>query len=255
MAAPLPRRLHDHWTVVQGRPLYARVARATPDPALATVILVHGAFISSRYMVPAASRLAPHYNVYAPDLPGYGKSARLPRVPSVAGFAELLSAWMDAVGLARAAFIGNSFGCQIIAAVGARHLARITQAILVGPTVDPQHHTLVQQAGRLLLDGTREPLHYLPLLLGDCRRIGLRAGVQLVRVVLQDHIEEVLPQLQVPTLVVRGARDPLVPQGWAEEATRLLPSARLAVIPGAAHVAQYAAPAAFVALAQAFLGT
>ncbi len=245
--------LHDHWATVEGLRLYARAARPTSDPTLRTVLLVHGAFISSRYMVPLAARLAPYYNVYALDLPGYGRSAHPARVPAVADFSALLARWMDTVGLARAAFVAHSFGCQIVADLAVRSPQRVARAILVGPTVDPAHHTLGQQGMRLLLDGTREPGRYLALLLGDCLKIGPRAGAQLVRVVLADHIEGNLPRLAAPTLVVRGARDPLVPQRWGEQATRLLPQARLAVIPGVAHVAHYDAPDRFVRLARPFL--
>jgi len=247
--------LRDQWTVVDGLRLYARASRVQTDPAAPTVVLVHGAFISSRYMVPVAVRLADRFTVYAPDLPGYGNSGRPARLPSVAGYADILTRWMDAVGIARAALIGNSFGCQIVANLAVRYRERVTRIILVGPTVDPAHHTLVQQGARLLLDGTREPPRYLLLLLGDCLRIGLREGVQLARVVLADHIEHTLPRLSVPTLIVRGERDPLVPQRWAEEATRLLPSGRLVVIPRVAHVAHYDAPDAFVTIARPFLAT
>jgi len=117
-----------------------------------------------------AARLALHYNVYALDLPGYGRSDRPARVPTVAGFSAILARWMDVVGLARAAFVANSFGCQIVADLPVRSPARVARAILVGPTVDPAHHTLGQQGARLLLDGAREPRRYLPLLLVLQRR-------------------------------------------------------------------------------------
>ncbi len=204
-------------------------------------------------MVPAAARLAPHYNVYAPDLPGYGRSARPPHIPAVAGYADILVRWMDTIGLARAAVVANSFGCQIVADLAVRYPERVTRAILVGPTVDPAHHSLWQQGARLVLDGVREPRRYVALLIGDCVKIGPREGAQLVRVVLADHIEDNLVRLAVPTLVVRGERDPLVPQRWGEEATGLLRAARLAVIPGVAHVAHYDAPDRFVHLARPFL--
>ncbi len=91
----------DCWTTVDGLRVYARVAHpvASADPAACPVILVHGAFISSRYMVPVAARLGAHYTVYAPDLPGYGRSDRPARVPTVAGFSGVLAHWMDAVGM------------------------------------------------------------------------------------------------------------------------------------------------------------
>ena len=49
---------------------------------LLPIVLVHGLSVSSRYMVPVARRLAPHRDVYAPDLPGFaagGQSRSLTR--------------------------------------------------------------------------------------------------------------------------------------------------------------------------------
>jgi pimeloyl-ACP methyl ester carboxylesterase len=62
------------------------------------------------------------------------------------------------------------------------------------------------------------------------------------------RIETRLAALAVPTLVVRGARDPIAPQRWCEEAAALLPAGRLAVVPGAPHAVNYAAPEALAAL-------
>ncbi|HEX2088386.1 MAG TPA: alpha/beta fold hydrolase [Actinomycetota bacterium] len=56
-----------------------------------------------------------------------------------------------------------------------------------------------------------------------------------------------------PTLVVRGSRDMMVPQRWAEEAAALLPNGRLAVVPGAAHCVNYSAPQPFVDVLRRFL--
>jgi len=255
-APEVTRRSDDCWTTVDGLCVYARVEHplASAAPAACPVILVHGAFISSRYMVPVAARLGAHYTVYAPDLPGYGRSDRPARVPTVAGFSDVLAHWIDAVGIVRAAFMGNSFGCQIVADLAVRYPTRVARAVLIGPTVDPAHHTLLQQGARLLLDGAREPGRYLALLLGDCIKIGPREGAQLVRVVLADRIEDNLPQVRVPTLVVRGARDPLVPPPGDPGITRLLPAAQLVVVPGAAHVAHYDAPDRVMRLVRPFLG-
>ncbi len=48
--------------------------------------------------------------------------------------------------------------------------------------------------------------------------------------------------MRVPTLVVLGSRDAIVPQRWAEEAIRSLPMGRLVVIPGSAHAVNYSSP-------------
>jgi 2-hydroxy-6-oxonona-2,4-dienedioate hydrolase len=66
-------------------------------------------------------------------------------------------------------------------------------------------------------------------------------------------LETKLKQITVPTLVVRGSRDVLVPQRWAERMVRLLPQGRLLVMPGLAHTIIYTAPAVFVEAIRPFL--
>jgi 2-hydroxy-6-oxonona-2,4-dienedioate hydrolase len=206
------------------------------------VVLVHGLVVSSRYMVPTAEQLAPHCRVFAPDLPGFGRSEKPRRVLDVAGLSDALSAWMGEVGLERAALVGNSFGCQIIADLAVRHPGRVERAVLQGPTMDPLGRSVPRQVGRFLLDAPREPLSLLPIELLDYLSAGTRRAWRTFRYALEDRIEEKLPNMRVPTLVVRGSRDPIVPQRWAEEATRSLPMGRLVVIQGSAHTVNYSSP-------------
>jgi pimeloyl-ACP methyl ester carboxylesterase len=70
---------------------------------------------------------------------------------------------------------------------------------------------------------------------------------------LEDRLEPKLGQITVPTLIVRGSCDVLVPQRWAERMVRLLPQGRLLVMPGLAHTIIYTAPAAFVQAIRPFL--
>ena len=245
--------LESRWANVGGVEMHA-LASVDPVPAdRPPVVLVHGLVVSSRYMVPTALRLAPRFRVYAPDLPGFGRSAKPEHVLDVPELAGALASWMQAIGLGRAALLGNSFGCQIIAEFALRHPQRMERAVLVGPTVDPKNRSLLAQFGRWLLDATREPLSLGPILVLDCLDAGLRRALRTLGYALRDRIEEKLPRVQVPTLVVRGARDPIVPQRWAEEATRLLPRGRLVVIPGAAHAVNYNSPLELVMVAGPFL--
>jgi pimeloyl-ACP methyl ester carboxylesterase len=70
---------------------------------------------------------------------------------------------------------------------------------------------------------------------------------------LNDPIEQKLCQIVAPTLVVRGTRDAIVPQRWAEEASDLLPNGRLVVIEHAAHTINYSQPAWLVEVIWPFL--
>ena len=233
--------------------MHARVS-TTPAPAGSpAVVLIHGLVVSSRYMVPTAERLAPHHKVYVPDLPGFGRSEKPSSVLDVSGLSHSLAAWMGAVGLESAVLVGNSVGCQVIAELALRHPERVERAVLQGPTMDPEARTALRQAARLALAGTREPLSLLPIMLLDYLSAGLRRSFATFRYALEDPIEEKLPRVRVPTLVVRGARDPIVPQRWAEGVARLLPEGRLVVVPGAAHTMNYGAPSELARVVRAFV--
>jgi 2-hydroxy-6-oxonona-2,4-dienedioate hydrolase len=81
----------------------------------------------------------------------------------------------------------------------------------------------------------------------------MRRAWRTLKLVIADKIEEKLPRIQAPTLVVRGAKDPVVPQRWAEEVARLLPKGQLIVIPGCPHTLNYSAPLEFVRVMRLFL--
>ena len=74
-----------------------------------------------------------------------------------------------------------------------------------------------------------------------------------MKIVLQDRIEDKLPKIVAPTLVVRGTADPLVPAAWAQRIVRLLPHGTLREIENAPHTINYSAPDAFVPLIASFL--
>jgi pimeloyl-ACP methyl ester carboxylesterase len=59
--------------------------------------------------------------------------------------------------------------------------------------------------------------------------------------------------MHVPTLVVRGSRDPIVPQRWVEEVVTLLPDGELAVIENGTHATNYSTPDALSQIASAFI--
>ena len=119
---------------------------ACPSPApRLPVVLVHGLGLSGRYMLPVARHLAPHFPVYLPDLPGFGDSEKPADTLDVPGLADALAAWIAAAGLARAALLGNSFGCQIIADLAARHPDLVERAVLQGPTTPPDERSWLWQ--------------------------------------------------------------------------------------------------------------
>jgi 2-hydroxy-6-oxonona-2,4-dienedioate hydrolase len=247
-------RLVSTWAPVHGLRLHALTSAEALPPDAPTIVLVHGVAVSSRYLVPLAEHLVPRARVYLPDLPGYGRSDRpAGRDLTVPELADALLDWMGRVGLDRPHLLGNSFGCQVIADLAARYPDRVGRLVLQGPTFDPAARSAWRQALRWLAVVPFERFSEGPVLLRDLWDLGPCRAIDMIRKGLDDRIEANLPRVTAPTLVVRGTRDVIVPQRWAEEATRLLPSGRLMAIEGAAHTINYSQPARLVEVIWPFL--
>ena len=164
-----------------------------------------------------------------------------------------LERWMERYNLGRAAMVGNSMGCQIIAELAVRSPDRVSHAVLIGPTVDPQARSMLRQALRLAHDGLREPPSSIVTQGYDYARFGVWRTLATFHKALHNHIEANAPQIRQPTLVIRGDRDPIAPQHWVEQLTRLLPNGRLIVLRNAPHAANYSAPNGVALAVRAFL--
>jgi len=200
------------------------------------------------------ARVLPHErDVFAVDLPAHGKSERPPRPLSLAEYAAFAASWLDAVGFAVAAWVGHSFGSQVLIELASDRPEIVERLTLISPTVDSRGRTPTEQLRRLALDAAHEPPSLLGLLIRDYLRSGFRSLREIGRIALRDRPEEKLPSIEAPTLVVRGGRDPLVPQRWAEDVAALLPGGTLVVIPEGTHAVQYESPPALVQALRAFL--
>ncbi len=205
-------------------------------------------------MVPLAECLAPYLRVYAPDLPGSGLSDKPERPLSVRELADTLAAWMEAVGLSRAAFVGNSLGCEILVDLAMHHRERVVSMVLQGPTADPHHLSPAQHVGRFVVTGLFERWSLGWVALSDYLRFGVRRFAWTFREMIANRIEGKLPLVAAPVLVVWGTRDYIVPRRSAEHVASLIPNADFVVIPGAAHGMNYSHPGDLARCVLTFLG-
>jgi len=234
------------------------------------VVLLHGggldsAAVSWREAIPA---LAADRRVYAPDLPGYGDSDPPDAQPSIEYYVDVVRRFLDAVDVASAALVGISMGGGVALGVALAAPERVERLALVdayglGGTVP---------GGRLSYWFTRLPLvtelTYAVLRRSRwavARTLGAILGPGKVTPALVDEVVELvrepragetfrwfqrtevlpgrlrtdyvdrLPDVVVPTLVLHGEHDPLVPVAWAVRAGTLLPDAEVRVLPGCGH--------------------
>lgn len=244
--------LRSVWTRVDGLSVHARFATG-PTPGALPVVLVHGYGVSGRYMIPTAQRIAAERPVWVPDLPGHGRSAKPERTLDVPGLARALRGFLDAVGVPRAAFLANSMGCQTVAELAFRHPETVDRLIFVGPTADSEARTLYQHLPRFLRAAFEERPSIIPIVIADYLRAGPRCIVGELRAMFADRIEEKLPGISAPAMVVHGERDFIVPHRWAAEVARGLRTDRLFAIPGAGHALNYSAPDELMRLIRPFL--
>ncbi|MBI5106567.1 MAG: alpha/beta fold hydrolase, partial [Solirubrobacterales bacterium] len=136
----------------------------TGDP----VLLLHGLGGTKASFLPTVGALAAHHRVIAVDLPGFGDSAKpVAAAYDAPFFAGAVVALLDALGLERAALVGNSMGGRVAIEVGLAHPERAGRLVLLAPSLAwlrdrpwapllrlvPPQLGLVQPAPRAIVEG------------------------------------------------------------------------------------------------------
>lgn len=247
------RELDQMWTWVGDTAWHARFSTPPGERGGPAVVLVHGFGVSSRYFVPFAEHLAVLGDVFAPDLPGHGRSDSPARPLDIGGFAVALAGWLDVMRLARVHMIGHSMGCQIAVELALRRPDLVERLVLVGPTIDRSARSLAQTLPRFAAGGVREPIGVALLLLRDYFRAGRVLRAEL-RTMFDYELERAVRRLgDKPLLLVRGEHDRVAPTEWLELLARNAPNARAGVVRGAAHAAQFSDPEALFGVIGPFL--
>ncbi len=198
-------------TEVSGWPM-AAWRNSGPRPS---VVCVHGAGVSSREFRPLIDGLGELHDAWTIDLPGFGAS-RGPGPPlGLRALADAVAEWLTAVDLDQVVLLGGSLGCQVAVDTAVRHPDRIAGLVLVGPTVDAAARGFLRQLLRWGRNAPHERLSMAPLNLADYWDAGAGRVISAFSESLRDRIEDKLSYVHVPALVVRGAKDVLVPQEWA----------------------------------------
>ncbi len=117
---------------VNGHQTYAYTGGKPFNPALPTVVLIHGVLCDHSVWALQSRYLANHgWNVLAIDLPGHCRSAGSPPA-SVQEAALFIQALLDALGVHQAALVGHSFGSLIAMQAAASMGERISHLVMVG---------------------------------------------------------------------------------------------------------------------------
>ncbi|MGB3603532.1 alpha/beta fold hydrolase [Gordonia sp. (in: high G+C Gram-positive bacteria)] len=269
---------------VEGRRVRVKLAGDSGAPPL---VLVHGISSSLEDWAAVIAEFATDYRVIALDVPGFGYSDPAPDSITINALADATVGVLDALGEMRPAqWIGNSLGGAIALAASVRHPDRVSSLVLVSPaafgrSVTPLLRSLtVPVLGKILASrpnrnsvamlqkqvfadpalATRYRIDHAMAIAKETdagefsRRVA--AEVASVRGVKEKWRRQLLAQAAanpVPTTVVWGAKDRILPASHAGAVRAALPHADVVVLPGVGHMAQLEVPERFLAIARPFL--
>ena len=250
---------------------YIEAGEGTP------IVLLHGLGATNTSFLPTFVELQRDHRVIAPDLPGFGDSAKPLRSYDAAFYAKWLIDLLDALGIPKAHLIGNSMGGRIAIEAALTAPDRVDRVALLAPSPAFIRGRQYEKIVRFL----RPELAFVPLRLPRKQVVGsikklfakperLRddwyesAADEFIRVfssprgrigffsaARQIYLEQPygetgfwdrLPQLTHPALFVWGEKDWLVPARFERHVERCLPDATSVVLTDCGHAPQYELP-------------
>lgn len=220
----------------------SRAVGSTRD-GVPEVVLVQGMAVAD-YLLPGLAALGEWTRAHLVELPGFAGSNDPPHPLDVEEYGDAMVAWLDASGLQHVVLMGHSSGTQVAAHAAARQPPAVHSVVLASPTIDPRFRGWVRLFIAWQLDGRREPPGLTESHKPEWKRAGLRRLVHMVRIHLADRLEDVVPQLQVPFLVLHGDQDRVCTERWARSLSERGGNGRFSSMPGA-HTFPWADPHAW----------
>ena len=237
-------------------------------------MLLHGAMGDSREWRPQLEGLSDELTVVAWDAPGCGGSFDPPEDFGLDGYADCLAAFVNAVGLERPHVLGLSFGAGLVLELFRRH-PRLPRSLALASAYAGWAGSLGREAAQRRRDSFLRELsrprdelvrdfattlftESVPAEIVDFEVEVMRdfrpAGARTMAYAFADaDLRDVLPAIDVPTLVLHGDADQRSPVSIAEEMHARIPGSALVVIPGSGHMVNLEEPERFNREVRSFL--
>jgi pimeloyl-ACP methyl ester carboxylesterase len=217
--------------------------------------------------------LCDQFTVVAWDAPGAGGSADPPESFGMAGYADCLAGFIDRLGLARPHLAGLSFGGALALAFYRRHPAIPATLILAsayagwgGSLPADVAKQRLEQALRLAELSAEEFVGtLLPTMFSEATppevvdafgasMLGFHpAGFRAMARASAEDLREVLPHINVPTLLIHGDKDVRAPLTVADDLKAAISGSTLVVLPDTGHACNIEVPEAFNSAVRNFL--
>lgn len=242
------------------------------------VLLIHGFPLSSILWEPQMADLADIGRLIAPDLRGHGNTSATPPPYTIEQLAIDCGNLLDDIGINRPFVVaGLSMGGYIAFEVFRQYPGMVAGLILAGTRAGADSEegkkgrdaaaNLVREQGVAALVGQMLPKLLAPAayqnnpeLVTFVQEMMLETSVNgalgaLVAMRERPDSTPTLPDIDVPTLIIHGAEDQIIPISEAEVMHHTIPDSQLVIIPKAGHLVNLEQPEAFNDAVRAFLET
>ena len=216
------------------------------------LVFVHGLGGSAenwRKLFPLVGR---EYLVYAPDLPGFGKTPLAPEGVDIRVHALYLERFLDALGYPRVTLVGNSLGGWIAAYFAVEHPERVKHLYLLNSAglrregiqspYTPDRATARLAAKRIWDCQVPLPNFVLDAIVQNAQRPAYASFIK--HYARQEFLDPLLARIHVPTTIIWGTRDRLLPDSCAQDFHCGIAGSQLVLLPGAGHSPQNSFPTA-----------
>lgn len=219
------------------------------------VIFLHGAGGNHLHW-PSELRRLEGQRIYAPDLPGHGKSSGIGR-QSIADYATCVLAFMDEIKIRKAIFVGHSMGGAIALHLALNNARRTLGIVLINtaPTlrmpIGLLENTLTPATMSLVIKRISElafsPQVDLRLRENAMQRMSEMRSSTLHGDFLACHNFDVfarLGRIKAPTLILSASDDRMVPPHYAQTMHQKIKNSLFLSVEGAGHMVMLESPLA-----------
>ena len=237
------------------------------------VLLVHAIGCDHRMWDGLGTALSPRFRVIRMDVRGHGRSAVTPRPYSLDQLADDARDLLDSLKIDKAHWVGLSMGGMIGQAFALRHPQRLRKLVLAnttstygtqGPEMWEARAKAVGEGGMAAVKELAMQRYFTDDFRASSSDVVDRIGSGFLATDPEGYIaccnairdldfSGDLHRIKAPTLVIAGEKDVGTPVAMSEVIAKAIPGARLAVIPGAAHLSAVENPEEFNRLVEDFL--
>lgn len=175
--------------------------------------------------------------IYLLDLPGFGGSS-LPKVKTIEEYVGLVKGWVDYLDLKRVSLVGHSLGGRVGIVLASAYPQLVEKLVLVDPAgVKPWSikRKVIKLGAKMM---AWVPQNWRRMVSEQVMDEDYRNSPtlrELYRAVVARDLRIYLPKITVPTRVIWGEKDPLLPLTLTDLYKKLLPSPTVRVIWEAGH--------------------